>query len=109
MLLMIGHSRLVRRLLEHGALAALFEANLPEPEHLLPVSLLAGKPARIPLGPAYRLIEGQRVEEVDLDFGQGVVKRLLVPVEKGMGFNVGVLWDDPSLGGPSWQQAGRGG
>ena len=50
---------------------------------------------------------GCRVAEVDLDFGDGVVESVEVPVVGG-GVNIGVKWDNPNLGGPVWSALGGG-
>ena len=50
---------------------------------------------------------GCRVAEADFAFGDGVVESVTVPLVGG-GFNVGVRWDDSSLGGPTWDENGGG-
>ena len=50
---------------------------------------------------------GSRVTEVDFGYGDGIVESIEVPVQGG-GFNVGVMWDDPGLGGPTWSAEGGG-
>ena len=49
---------------------------------------------------------GCRVAECDLDFGDGTVESITVPLSGGSdGVNVGVAWDDTSLDGPAWSEA----
>ena len=48
-----------------------------------------------------------RVAEADFSFGDGVVESISVPCRDGA-FNVGVKWDEPSLGGPTWSASGGG-
>ena len=54
-----------------------------------------------------KIAVGCRVTEVDFSYGDGVVESVTVPVTGG-GTNVGVKWDDESLGGPNWSAAGGG-
>ena len=42
---------------------------------------------------------GCRVAEADFSFGDGKVESITVPIAGAEGFNVGVIWDDPSRGG----------
>ena len=50
---------------------------------------------------------GCRVAEADFSFGDGVVESIEVPINGG-GFNVGVKWDEPERGGPTWSAQGGG-
>ena len=45
--------------------------------------------------------------EADFSFGDGVVESIEVPINGG-GFNVGVKWDEPERGGPTWSAQGGG-
>ena len=45
--------------------------------------------------------------EADFSFGDGVVESIEVPIN-GVGFNVGVKWDEPERGGPTWSAEGGG-
>jgi hypothetical protein len=54
-----------------------------------------------------KIAVGCRVAEVDFSFGDGLVESVTVPIV-GVGFNVGVRWDDPSKGGPEWSAEGGG-
>ena len=56
---------------------------------------------------ATEITVGCRVAEADFSFGDGVVESVKVPIT-GVGFNVGVKWDDPSKGGPTWSAGGGG-
>lgn len=51
---------------------------------------------------------GCRVTEADLNFGDGTVESVSVPLASGDGFNIGVHWDNPALGGPAWSAEGGG-
>ena len=53
------------------------------------------------------IVVGCRVAEADFSFGDGVVESIVVPCVGG-GFNVGVKWDQPELGGPPWSAEGGG-
>ena len=50
---------------------------------------------------------GCRVAEADFSYGDGVVESITVPIT-GDGFNVGIKWDTPELGGPPWSAEGGG-
>ena len=50
---------------------------------------------------------GCRVAEIHFGFGDGVVESIDVPIVGGA-CNVGVKWDDPSKGGPTWTAEGGG-
>ena len=50
---------------------------------------------------------GCRVAEADFSYGDGVVESITVPIT-GIGFNVGVKWDQPARGGPPWSAEGGG-
>ena len=54
------------------------------------------------------IVVGCRVREADFGFGDGTVKSITVPVHGCDGFNVGVDWDDSSMGGPAWSTDGGG-
>ena len=50
---------------------------------------------------------GCRVAEADFSYGDGAVESITVPIT-GDGFNVGIKWDTPELGGPPWSAEGGG-
>ena len=54
------------------------------------------------------IVVGSRVREADFGYGDGEVESVTVPIRGGGGFNVGVRWDDPSLGGPEYDAEGGG-
>ena len=51
---------------------------------------------------------GDRVGECDAPYGNGLVQSISVPSTAGGGFNIGVEWDNPALGGPLWDATGGG-
>ena len=50
---------------------------------------------------------GQRVREQTMNFGDGLVESINVPII-GPGYNIGVRWDDPTKEGPTWTAEGGG-
>ena len=53
------------------------------------------------------IVVGCRVTEADFGFGDGIVESISVPC-RGTSLNVGIKWDEPSKGGPSWSAEGGG-
>ena len=87
------------------------QSALRSPQTTLFLSPLAPRPLLLPISmedsAGTKIAVGCRVAEVDFSFGDGLVESVTVPIV-GVGFNVGVRWDDPSKGGPEWSAEGGG-
>jgi hypothetical protein len=87
------------------------QSALRSPQTTLFSSPLAPRPLLLPISmedsAGTKIAVGCRVAEVDFSFGDGLVESVTVPIV-GVGFNVGVRWDDPSKGGPEWSAEGGG-